>query len=402
MTLARASLLAAAALPLVPCAAHASAWDLGASVAYEARGFVEEPQFEGQFEGVQSSLAIEGDIRWENEARTWDAVFIPFVRLDGQDDERTHADIREGFVRWTGDATTVRVGLGKVFWGVTESRQLVDIINQTDAVEDIDEEDKLGQPMIEVSRQQDWGRTTFWVLPGFRERTFSGEGGRLRGPLPVDEDEVIYEDAAEERRVDVAARYSHFIGDWDVGVGVFHGTSREPRLLIAEDGESLIPAYDVITQASADVQYTRDAWLWKFEGIVREGQGDTFGAVNAGVEYTFFGITQSGSDLGVLFEVHWDGRETDPAVAPQTPFDEDVFVAARWAANDIQDTSILAGAIIDAEDGSTSGLVEAERRFGDNWVGEVEMRFLVNVDDQDPLQIFEDDTFVTARLTRFF
>ena len=42
------------------------------------------------------------------------------------------------------------VGAAKVFWGTAESRHLVDIINQTDAVEDIDEEDKLGQPMVKV------------------------------------------------------------------------------------------------------------------------------------------------------------------------------------------------------------------------------------------------------------
>ena len=53
-----------------------------------------------------------------------------------------------------------RVGVGKVFWGVTESQHLVDIINQTDLVENIDTEDKLGQPMLETTWLQNWGATT--------------------------------------------------------------------------------------------------------------------------------------------------------------------------------------------------------------------------------------------------
>ncbi len=71
-----------------------------------------------------------------------------------------------------------RVGVRRVFWGVTEFQHLVDIINQSDSVEDIDNEDKLGQPMINLSLVKDWGIVDFFVLPYFRERTFAGAEGR--------------------------------------------------------------------------------------------------------------------------------------------------------------------------------------------------------------------------------
>jgi len=47
------------------------------------------------------------------------------------------------------------VGINSVFWRVVESNHLVDILNQTDLIEDIDGEEKLGQPMISLSTQQD-------------------------------------------------------------------------------------------------------------------------------------------------------------------------------------------------------------------------------------------------------
>ena len=62
----------------------------------------------------------------------------------------------------------------------------------------------------------------------------------------------------------------------------FHGTGREPRLKVNSTGSALIPIYDQITQIGTDLQYTVDAWLLKFEGIVRSGQGDTFAASVAG------------------------------------------------------------------------------------------------------------------------
>ena len=78
------------------------------------------------------------------------------------------------------------VGINSVFWRVVESNHLVDILNQTDLIEDIDGEEKLGQPMISLSTQQDWGGLSLFVLPWFRERTFPSEEGRLRSQSGTD------------------------------------------------------------------------------------------------------------------------------------------------------------------------------------------------------------------------
>ena len=57
-----------------------------------------------------------------------------------------------------------------------------------------------------------------------------------------------------------------------------------------------------IHQLGADVQYTREAWLWKLEAIGREGQGDTFAALVGGLEYTFYQVGKSAADVGLLAE----------------------------------------------------------------------------------------------------
>ncbi len=44
----------------------------------------------------------------------------------------------------------------------------------------------------------------------------------------------------------------------------------------------LEPRYDLIHQGGLDLQYTQDAWLWKLEAIVREGQGGVFAAAVGG------------------------------------------------------------------------------------------------------------------------
>ena len=83
---------------------------------------------------------------------------------DQNDDERTHFGLREFNILRVDDRWELRLGIGEVFWRVTESQHLVDVINQTDFLEDIDREDKLGQPMIHLILLQEKGTLEFFCF----------------------------------------------------------------------------------------------------------------------------------------------------------------------------------------------------------------------------------------------
>lgn len=370
------------------------AWTASGSFGVELRWFPDGSAFPGQIEGAELSAVLEPELRWRSADRRHQVDLAAFGRWDSGDDERSHLDLREASYRWVGDRFELLAGVARVFWGVTESRHLVDVINQTDAVEDVDEEDKLGQPMLRLAFQGDGGRLEIYALLGLRERTFPGRQGRPRPPLPVDDGGALYESGAGDGRVDWAARWTRVAGDWDLGAHVFHGTGREPQLLPSADGRRLVPFYRITSQAGADVQYTRGAWLWKLEALAREGQGAAFGAAVAGFERTLYQIGGSRADLGLLVELLWDGRD---ATAPATIYDEDTFVGARLALNDVQSTELLAGAVVDHDDGSVAAIVEAGRRFGRRLTLELEARLFRSTDPAGDLAAFDRDSFVNLR-----
>ena len=300
-----------------------------------------------------------------------------------------------------------------MFWGVTESYHLVDVVNQTDLVENVDREDKLGQPLVNLTLIRDWGALDFFVLPGFRERTFPGREGRLRSEPFVDTDRTTYGSGAGRQRIDHAVRWSHAIGDFDIGVAYFHGTSREPRLRplpVCADGRPalasgcrpagtvLAPRYDVVRRTSLDLQATRDAMLWKLEALHGSGQGDSWIAWVAGFEYTWFGIDESAVDLGLLVEHLFDGRGGH---APG-PLENDVFAGVRLALNDEAGTDVLAGVIADVEGDATTLSLEASRRIGERWKVEIEARAWIGVEGDDPMFPLHRDDYVQLTLSRFF
>ncbi len=339
-----------------------SGWFKG-ELGLEARLFSKEG-LNGQ-DRASGSARVQPEIDYLTESGTNLYEMTLFARFDSDDEVRSHFDIRE--LTWTHigeNSWEVKLGIGKVFWGVTESQHLVDIVNQTDFVENPDGEDKLGQPMVKLAYESEWGNFDFYWLWRFRERTFPGVDGRLGLPIEIATDKAKYASEDKQANQDVAFRYANYWGALEYAVSWFSGTNREPDFLFNGDLQSprLIPYYTTIDQAGLEVQYIWDDWLLKFEGISRSGAGDRYSAAAVGFEFTQVGIFDTAMDLGWLVEYLWDDRGDRAS----TRFEHDWFVGWRWTANDEDATEALLGAIWDPESNDTYYSAEASRRIGQN------------------------------------
>ncbi len=363
----------------------------------EYRYFYNKGQFQGQ-QDHYPSIAIRPEYSAEWNKGYESINFKGFARID-RDEARTRWDIRELYYQKAKNNWELSIGLRKVYWGVAESNHLVDIINQTDAVESFDGEDKLGQPMVQFSWiTDDWGTFDFFYLPYHRKRTFAGDEGRLRFGTVIDNDDLNYESGAEQWRQDVAIRWKYFLGAFDIGLSHFYGNGREPLFVFTPTG-GINAFYPVINQTGLDVQITHNAFLWKLESIYRNADAQDFLAMVAGLEFTFSNIDGNGLDIGLLGEYLYDERDELALTALQN----DVFFGSRIAFNDIQDTSILLGGIKDLKQSSTIFSVEASRRFGSSWTAEIEARVFSDIETSELiLSNFQDDSFLRLRISRFF
>lgn len=395
----RARLLPLTLLWLLAHPAMAGEGQWSGYLAFDSRSFLSDAAYDGQDDG-DLSLAFEPEYYREWRDGRDSFTFVPFFRYDSRDSERSHVDVRELHWQRIERDWELRVGISKVFWGVTESQHLVDVINQTDLVESPDGEDKLGQPMIRLALFRSWGTLELFVLPGFRERTYPGRDGRLRPALPIDTDGARYESAAGEGHVDAAIRWSHVVGPFDLGLSYFKGTGRDPLLISGgtRDEPRLVPFYQQIDQVGLDLQATTGGWLWKLEAVHRAGLEEDYNAVTGGFEYTFGSPFGTSFDVGFLLEYLWDERGEDAT----TSFEDDVFLGTRWAFNDTQSTEILAGAIVDVDSRASFLLLEASRRLFDAWKLELEMRAFTGVPTDDPAAAIRSDDHFLLRIARHF
>jgi len=395
-----ASLRAVILLAAFACTALAvssgTAAELSGEIAAQGRWFPQDPVRDDQHGNI-GSLRLQPEFYHDWADGDQRLVVELFGRWDSGDDERTHVDIRELYWRGTyARDFDLFVGFRHVFWGVAETVHLVDFINQTDLVENIDTEQKLGQPMVSGAWLRDWGTLEAFVMPMFRERTFPGVAGRPGLPLRVDYGNADYESSAAASHVDYALRYSHYVGDFDFGLSGFVGTDRMPAFRFNQSGDALIPIYEQTNRLSIDAQWTRGTWLWKLESVVRERSDDASLGLVAGFEYTFYSIFGGVADLGVLLEYQYDDRNEIVLS------DNDIAFGGRLALNDVQDTQLLAFAAIDTDNTETFASIEGSRRIGSSWGMGLEARIFSNTDPAGLLNAFRKDSYLELEITRYF
>jgi hypothetical protein len=363
----------------------------------ETRLFTNDPAYPDQaHHDLSASLNLEyyQDLAGGNQR----IIFQGFGRQGHGDSGRNHVDLRELY--WWGrfEQVEATAGVRKVFWGVTETVHLVDVVNQDDRLENFDREDKLGQPMISLMFERDWGTLETFALLGFREAEFLNVRDRLRSPILVDDD-AQYQSSAEDKRLDGALRYSHVLGDLDLGLYYFHGTDRDPQFtpFTNKDGElRLRPYYQLIDQVGLDMQATKEDWLLKLEAIGGEVvDGHSYSALVGGFEYTLYGLLDSATDLGLLLEYQFDDRTGALS-------DNDIALGARLVLNDEQSTEVLAALSVDLDNHSQFISVEASRRLTDIWHLEAEIRCFANTDKEDPLFLLRQDDYLQLELKRYF
>jgi hypothetical protein len=313
-------------------------------------------------------------------------------------------DARELFYLHTADTWDFLLGTNTVAWGVTESRQLVDIINQRDFGGNLDDdENRLGQPMANLNLiSTGLGTLSLYGLFGFREFDFPEARDRIRQSFLVSEGSARFEGDDWEQAVNFAARYTNsftaFGGGLDVGLSYFHGLNREALLVPVAPGR-VIPLYLMMDQVGLEAVYAYEGLQLKFEGLSRWENGDHFLASVSGFEYTLHDVFDGSADLGLLAEYLFDDRSSNH---PNTPFDNDVFGGIRLTLNNVGTTRILAGVIANVEDKGSFGSLEIDHRLRDDLLLSVDARTFLDIPFSDPSGFLATESFAEVAIAKYF
>lgn len=371
----------------------------------EGTFFTEESESSDTRSNFSFLISTEYYEDWNDGADSF--VFSPRLRIDQNDSERNSFDITELAWIHVEDTWEMRTGIREVGWGVSLMGGVVDVINQTNIVEDFFGA-KLGQPMINLSLVQDWGILDLFVLTGFRRATLPGPDSRPGLPfeMSTDESDIPLQDR-EIIGLDYAARWQHSWESFEWALSYFYGTSREADVDFNYDvaAPGIISTYNNINQVGAELLYIWNGYSFKYESktvVGAKSRGADLGTYTAGLigfEYTW------GAALGTDYDVMWDisYMHDDRKSSFTAIMEKDVFALGVLNLNDEFDTRIALGSIWDVEDDEGIFLINAGRRIAESWNVDLLAIYIYAEQKETPPEVTEQQSATELdRLLRGF
>ena len=339
-----------------------------------------------------NDLTVELKMVGQHQLSEWTLEYDLIGRKSQNDEGKNIVEPRQFFIGRSIGEVDVYIGNRQLFWGVAESKNVVDFVNQKDAAAGRSSENKLGAPSVSLEFYLSDAEFQYVYMPVFRERTFNDEFAHPGLGLSLND--ADFSDEKGFYGGDHAFRYSNSLGDLDFGINGFYGTAREP--IISVDGNnSATPYYPEYKAVGVDLQYTSDNTLYKAEVAIGEQDVTDTTAYVVGIENTLYSVGHSNWDLGIIVETQYDDRPQ--AISPR--FD---VAGLRLIANNANDTNALLLYFQDEARKQKSYVLQFSHRLRNGFTLEVEYTEFYSSDAALPFHNLMDDTSLQIGVGVYF
>ena len=322
----------------------------------------------------------------------WELEYELVFRKSREDKGKNIIEPRQLFLRKPFEPFDFFIGNRQVFWGVTESKNVVDFINQADSASGNTTEDKLGASSISADFFVSDAEIQYFFIPYFRQRTFNDQNAHPGLGLPLNP--ATFSDEKGRMGGDHALRFSNSIGDFDIGLSGFYGTARGPILIINSNGTAT-PYYPEYKALGFDIQYTGDRTLYKAEFANGKQDESNVIAYVAGFESTLYSIAGSSWDIGIIGELQYDNRKQAAAKKFNTG-------GVRLAANNASDTTLLVLYSLDGSGNQSNYSAQFSHRLNNGLKVEAEYTEFYSSKIDLPFFNLIDDTYFQLSIGYYF
>ncbi len=331
-----------------------------------------------------------------------------FGRLDAFDRERTTFVAEELWAQVQGERLHLRLGMDIVNWSALEAFHPVDIINARNLDSDLENLEKVGEPMAALQVQPfENTSVTAMFMPVYMKTLFPSPRSRLSfGPAGVDlrNARLLLDRSGALTDRDFgpqgAVQVRQVVRSADLTLHALENMDRlEPLALADPTTGSISLLFQTVRQVGGTYQQVFGPLVAKFEGAYRwfvppntasvaqigPLPSLNHGVVAAGLEY---GLAHAnGSQSTFLLEGETVLGLTEAERRALTPFQRDVFAGIRFAQNDEAGREAVLATIVDLDRWGEYLVTAAYRqRIGETWTVNLGLRIFQAPTVLPPLQ----------------
>lgn len=228
---------------------------------------------------TDANLALAGRVEMDHRLSNTRERLRLFGRLDVTDNGRNLFDIQEAWAEYRWPMLEIRAGFDMLNWSATEAFHPADVINSRYLDSDIENPEKLGEPMLRLSLKIPAGELSAWYLPMFIAPIFPSKhsrqnpldpGWRFEQPRWVDRNGQVSGGNFAHQWV---VRLSQSRGPVDFDLHAIQYIDRQQPLYVADPTNKTVrPIYLPVTQIGGTMQAVLESWVVKLEWARRHFQ----------------------------------------------------------------------------------------------------------------------------------
>jgi hypothetical protein len=367
-------------------------------------------------------LALEAELELQSKVGGFRNQIQVFGRVGALDNDRSTVFLKDAWLGYRDEYIDVRLGTQVLNWTATEAFHPSDNINSRNLDSNIENAEKIGEPMGSFRlRWEEGGMTGYFMpvrmeprLPGPRSRLSVTQGQSLGSPLWGGTDGAVNDDWFAPQW---AVRLDQTLGSADLAVYyVDHQDRSQPAIVLSLASQEARALFTRVQRIGGTYTHALGEWLVKAEVDHRLFTKPTLESGQVLVREV--SVDHTSAALGL--EWGWGYEEAEgtvllegqAAIAPDAtpaeqqqlgPFQRDVLVGYRHSFNNAASTELLFGAIVDLEDPTeVLGNMDFSHRLSDNWVMRGSGRVVFASNEESLLKSLDEAHSLQLSVIRYF
>ncbi|MCB0420992.1 MAG: hypothetical protein KDD61_08350 [Bdellovibrionales bacterium] len=393
-------------------------WNSKGEVVMEGRLFSDDDKSHT----VDSGLGLSSRVEVSASGEVFKGKMSAFSRVDAKDQNRAVSYFEDTYLSWEFDNHFFLIGSQILNWSATEAFHPADIINSRNYDGNIENAEKMGEPMAQYTWTYDSGSLSFFYLPMVLSPNFPRSTNRLSlldnslvggRSFWVTEDQEV---TSAEFQPQYAVRWEMQFDTMDVALFYAQHVDRMQPVIVLDSQFVVHPLFIPVNVIGLTFQQVLGSLVLKGEFTFRDFQdpftSPVYGAIEQqdhsqlaiGIDYGF--SHSGGSESMFLLEgQYYAGVDSD--VRSQLGFfQNDLLLGYRWSANDEMGQELFLSVISDLErENETMANFHYSRRLSDVWRFKVGYRYFSAPQKESlpaGLEVFDEDGHYFLQMARFF
>ncbi len=336
-----------------------------------------------------NNISLEQQLKLSYEKDNYSSVLEIYAQEDstdflkGEDNNRSFARINEAYIKYENDNSEILLGKNIRFWGALEVKNIVDTFNIQDGRSDPFKTDKIGAYNISYSHFFEDSELSV-ITKLYEQKNKMASNSYIYSILNEDESfntKIESEKSLHRPSIYLAYNGTRYGDEYSLDYAFIYENGYDSQRYLTRTANEYTQHVYLVNKFMTYNTLVYDSTLYKLEAlytdVINNKNVSDYIHIALGVEHTLEQL-ENGHEIGLLAEYYYydtleKNKLTDLNLGET--FQDDLFLGLRYNFNDVEDSNVVGGVILDTKYDEQSYYLEYQTRAFDMFKVKFDYRY---------------------------